>query len=576
MALLSPTAQGLVGSATFGGIATPTAPLYPGVTFGSGAFSGNGQSDFSQAGSYTVPRIEGGGFSISPSFDFSGNAAAFLFFTIQQSSFNTGFPAGIDTYANGGVVVAFRSGAGNWRRYRLLGSNTPSTRSVLAKYRVVFLNVDWVGTCIDLNAPGDYSDDGTFNPAAVDRIEYHVARITSATYNLRTSQSFGVRPLIISGSGSSMADLSNYFGLSGTPTISTQALSTTSDDLLFSFLPKIQIGNGSASVVFSGAFNLRWPEFRSTYPVIKKSASTFGLILRGSSSSTITLTNSSIGSIDEYLLDASSLQGTFSCNNLVVNGPATVLLNSIYNQINGGFFGCRQISLNGGILRNLSISGSTDSTSAILYRRTVGGVLTGIALSGSTSSGLSIDLENGSADLSALIIEISNNATRDILITNTGASTGTTYTLNISGITSPAGNTTTAGNRIRVTDSTASNTYDITVNASYSQGNASSAGATVNILAPSPAVTVTAVDSAQSPIAGAAVYLETSPGAVVVLNGVTDFSGVITASYSGSTPQAVAGWVRSGSGPIAYIDFPLGGNITSTGYNQTAILQQEQ
>jgi hypothetical protein len=98
---------------------------------------------------------------------------------------------------------------------------------------------------------------------------------------------------------------------------------------------------------------------------------------------------------------------------------------------------------------------------------------------------------------------------------------------------------------------------------------------TVNVTAPALSVSVFAVDIEQNPIPGAAVYLETSPGALVVLNGVTNSSGVITTSYSGSTPQAVVGWVRSGSGPIAYVDFPLGGNITSAGYNQTAILQEE-
>lgn len=573
------TSQGLLGSSSpWDSVGSFSAPTYPGAVSGGSFFSGNNRVTFSQAGSYTVPRVEGAGLNISPSVNFTtGQTLAFFQFGFERTELSGGAITSVETYANGGLVFAFRSGAGNWRRYKILGSEHTSRSDQPNRYRGVLTAVASDSfTLIDINSPGDYPDDGTFNPASVDRMEVLVSRITSSSYFVRLRASFMARNPILTGAPASFSEMANYFGNIGSPTITSPIFSAIADDLFYSFLPKIQIGTGAASVVFSGSFNLRFPEFRSGFPVLKKGIATSGLILRGhSSGSTITITNSSLDSIDPYVLDASSLQGSFSCNNLVVNGPCTASLNSVYNQINGGFFGCRQISLNGGTLRNLSISGSTDATSAILYRRTVGGVLTGIVLSGSTSSGLSIDLENGSADLSALVIEISNNTTRDILINNTGASTGTTYTLNISGLTSPAGNTTTAGNRIRVTDSTASNTYNITTNASYSQSNASSAGATVNILAPTPPVTVTAVNAAQNPIAGAAVYLETSPGAAVVLNGVTDSGGAITTSYSGSTPQAVVGWVRSGSGPIAYIDFPLGGNITSSGYNQTAILQEE-
>ncbi|MEO1399682.1 MAG: Ig-like domain-containing protein [Cyanobacteria bacterium J06635_1] len=94
-------------------------------------------------------------------------------------------------------------------------------------------------------------------------------------------------------------------------------------------------------------------------------------------------------------------------------------------------------------------------------------------------------------------------------------------------------------------------------------------------VAPQLPVEITVVDQAQNPIEGAAVYLTTSPGGVEVINGLTDANGNIVSTFGGGTPQAVTGQVRSGSGATPYADFPLGGNITSSGYLQTAILQED-
>jgi hypothetical protein len=525
---LSVSVQGILGSSTWNSQVSVSTPQYPGAVLGSDVFSGNGRTSFIQATGYTVPRLEGGGFNIT-SYDFtSGKTIVWLPLRFIRSEFNAVIPTCHDTYANGGFSVAFRSGSGNWRRYKIAGSDISTFAT--ARYKIGDSGSFLIS--IDINSSGDYSDIGTFNPAAVDRLEILVSRINSGTFYISASQCFAVRSPILTGT-TNTGDLFNYFnGYSSSVVVSSIVFSSLSTANHFSLLPAIQIGSGAASVTFSDSFAIEFPGFQATYPVLKKLDATTGLILRGSSSgSSITIANSRLTSSSTFVLDASSLQGTFSCNNLVVSGPAIVSLNSVYNQINGGFFGCRQISLNGGTLRNLSISGSTDSTSAILYPRTVGGVLTGIALSGSISSGLSIDLQNGSADLSGLGMEISNNANNDILITNTGASTGTTYTLNISGITSPAGNTTTAANRIRVADSNATNTYNITVNSSYSSSNASSAGATVNIIAPRRDTAISGFPTANNANGVA-------PAPVL---GLYNSSFVFIAGFSTSSPEYSAG-----------------------------------
>ena len=102
--------------------------------------------------------------------------------------------------------------------------------------------------------------------------------------------------------------------------------------------------------------------------------------------------------------------------------------------------------------------------------------------------------------------------------------------------------------------------------------NGVSATTTVAVSVP---VEVTVVDENQIPIEGATVYLLTTTGAVVVLNGETNASGVISGSFGGSTPvniDSTVSGVKHGSSPIPYEYFTLGGEITSTGYSQTAIL----
>lgn len=87
-------------------------------------------------------------------------------------------------------------------------------------------------------------------------------------------------------------------------------------------------------------------------------------------------------------------------------------------------------------------------------------------------------------------------------------------------------------------------------------------------------ISITVVDEDQNPVEGAVVYLITT-GAVVVINGKTNASGIITGSFSGSTPSdidATVSGVKHGSSPIPYRYFTLGGEITGDGYSTTAIL----
>lgn len=123
-------------------------------------------------------------------------------------------------------------------------------------------------------------------------------------------------------------------------------------------------------------------------------------------------------------------------------------------------------------------------------------------------------------------------------------------------------------------------TGTLTINLSGVSGNVSykTAGATVTIQT-SVTCTVTVVDESQTPIEGATVYLRTSGGTpVTVLNGLTNASGVVSGSFGGTTPAAIdstVSGVKHGSSSTPYQYFTLGGSITASGYDQTAILVED-
>jgi hypothetical protein len=90
-------------------------------------------------------------------------------------------------------------------------------------------------------------------------------------------------------------------------------------------------------------------------------------------------------------------------------------------------------------------------------------------------------------------------------------------------------------------------------------------------------VTVTVQDVDGNPIEGARVFLETTPGGTDVISyDTTNASGQVTASYSGSTPQAVVGYVRKGTVSPVYKAANINDTIGSTGLSATITLVSDE
>lgn len=98
---------------------------------------------------------------------------------------------------------------------------------------------------------------------------------------------------------------------------------------------------------------------------------------------------------------------------------------------------------------------------------------------------------------------------------------------------------------------------------------------TVNIVQ-SVTVTITVVDTAGNPIEGAAVFLEETGGTDIIPYDLTNASGQVTVSYSGSTPQTVRGFVRKGTKSPVYKAAPINDTISATGLNATITLVADE
>lgn len=119
----------------------------------------------------------------------------------------------------------------------------------------------------------------------------------------------------------------------------------------------------------------------------------------------------------------------------------------------------------------------------------------------------------------------------------------------------------------------------ITVNVPGASGTISyrnGTGASTSI-AQSVTVTITAVTTSGTPVQGARVFLETTPGGTDVFDGsdstsLTDVNGEVTAAYAGATPVDVIGRVRKSSGSPYYRTGEIVGSISGTGLDQTVVM----
>lgn len=191
--------------------------------------------------------------------------------------------------------------------------------------------------------------------------------------------------------------------------------------------------------------------------------------------------------------------------------------------------------------------------------------MAGCVIRNTAAAAKGLYIQTAPADYGALDVTFKDsNAGDDITINPSSAGTFT-----LDGITVDSGHTLAIRNE--------SATHAITVEVPAGTATSTStAGGTVTVSAPPVDVTVTCVDRDGAAIQNARVLVEESPGGTDVLTGLTNASGVLTGTYSGSVPQAVTGTARKASASPYYKEAPISGTITSAGFEVTLTMTLDE
>lgn len=105
-------------------------------------------------------------------------------------------------------------------------------------------------------------------------------------------------------------------------------------------------------------------------------------------------------------------------------------------------------------------------------------------------------------------------------------------------------------------------------------------GGSVTLVSDPVTTLITVVNTAGTPIVGAAVYVTSTGGnlteGTVIISGETDINGQVSDSRTFTGNQPIEGWARSGSSATPYQDGPISATISSTnGISTTIILQND-
>lgn len=457
----------------------PTAPTYPGViscvlstanTPNNVLTSGGRAALLDGAGSYVSPRTEGAGWAVT----LNASGGGFIFGHISYVDGSS--LASFDTYPNSGITLAIRSGVGNWRRYKIAGSDFWSTTNYRALYNHFTIN-RYYPFVIQPTVAGDFTDDGTFNPASIDRIEIHFSRITSAQPRILVDECFFCSSLSLIngeiGNPASLNTIANYFNPI-TGTVPCLLFLSQGTNQYYNYSPFITID----SAYYQDSYSC---ELIDDVPSAKLDITNRSVNLNAASGSTFILSNTTLFSNAGFNVTTNLNTGaTRNLTSIAVQGSGNNTLNSGWSQIGGSFVVRDQITMNSATLSGVVVQGSTNTNGTVVLSTTGGIVESRIT---GNSVGIRINSAGDYTNNSPILVD---NSVRDILIAS-GTTGGSTVDINISTFVFPSGSTTPT-QKIRVDDT--AGTINLISPAGITSSNISSAGATVNVIAPSSAVTI--------------------------------------------------------------------------------------
>lgn len=438
-------------------------------------------------------------------------------------------PISLQPFSEGGRYIVFMDSNDNWATWKVEAQDT-KVKSVNGQFSAV---VHTSSTPTDSSGTIDWTD--------IDRICLGVKTGGAGYINFNMLYKHNAMALIggsenhpctftIAGQsygGGRLMTVSPHRGFTAGQYFSTQ---------------EIKVGNCSdatyfdatgQSIAFPGAYA---PDEKDVQIYIESNR--VGLTICGASGNTIKLRSCVVdgGNYHFFKFDASSVNADIYDFNglLVLNGTITLPNLSNLNISGSTWSGCKEITNNGTNLDGAKFDSCVDTQCITI------------------TSESEWDLLEGST-------WTNNNIA--ILITGDQSGTWQDNDLTVSG-----------------------NTYDIqytgntnfSIQSSVTLSKNETGSGVVSIVTPSPTVTVTVTTESGTPIENANVFIRESGGGSTILSDLTNSSGVVTTSYTGSIPQNIEGWVRKATGSPLYKQFTLGGQITSSGYTATALMQGDE
>ncbi len=456
-------------------------------------------------------------------------------------------PNAIDTYANGGYRLLFGSATGTFGAWNIGGSDMPPN-----PYG------GWVNVVADPTVTVDSGTQPTTSTLRYFGVGFNfVSGIGKGRPVNADAMRFGRGQLsVING------EAGNYGTFSGMATAND---ATTARWGLFQEISGGYLWKGLMSLGTTTAVDFRDANVNIAIADTPKVTSGFNKVEINNSSSNVEWTAISITA------PSSSVHGS-----IVSKGTFEVVDNATVDMTNCTFTDMNTFTFNGGTNAN-TVSGTTFRRCAVV----TGG---GASFTSCTWDSASVTSPSAAVIVSDLADLDSCNFTRGTsghAVELTGVGSGSmTWDSTLSGYATSTGGTGTssAGNEAIYITATSSTNLTINVSGGGTIPSIRVAGSytgTVNVVAGAVTVRVTAVTTTGTPVQNARVYLKKNVGGAVVLNGLTNASGVVEdTAYTYTADEGVNGWVRKSSAADnpKYKSAPVAGTITSTGFSTSGVM----
>ena len=318
---------------------------------------------------------------------------------------------------------------------------------------------------------------------------------------------------------------------------------TQPSDLQFTSTVSINLGNGTDPISFSDSEkSVAFPPLADGVNTFENYLSGLGIGVNVPAGGLVRIVNTQIGASVPFNLDVQS----DPAGSVILDGNAYVFPNAVLDA---------DVPIN----RNVFVGGGGVTDNGAQIRNST------FIINDQVGADNGVIIWSGASDIQTTTFEAASDLTNGHAIIITTPGTYTFNDLTFTGFGVDESNTAAVYN-----NSGGAVTINIAGGTSPTVRNG--AGASTTVVASVPVdVTVIRQDTG-AVVENARVRITENPGGAVVLEGLTNASGQLSGSFSGSTPQAITGRVRKASSSPFFKTGDIIGTITSAGFSVTVAL----